>query len=118
VSIVIIRALYTVPNHHVEDTMGLAKDVKRITGVNCVIFLVFQMTIVNKLMITVLKQLVYANIAKRVSGVNCVTRSALLAVSMRHVKGGRGHATDVMTAFGVEIVRNVAVHARVQRAIK
>jgi len=61
VSIVIIRALYTVQNPHVEGTMGLAKDAKMVSGVNCVIFLVSQLTIVN-IMLTVLKQLVYAKI--------------------------------------------------------
>jgi len=34
------------------------------------------------------------------------------------VKGGRGHAKDVKTGFGVEIVHNVAVHAQAQRVIR
>ena len=34
------------------------------------------------------------------------------------MKGGRGHAKDVKKAFGVEIVRNVVVHAWVQRVIR
>jgi len=80
VSIAIKRALYTVQNQHVEYTMGLAKDAKRVTGVNCVIFHASQLTIVNMLMLTVLKQLVYAKSVKRVSGVNFVTKSAVMAV--------------------------------------
>jgi len=80
VSIVIIRALYTVQNLHVKGTMGLAKDAKRVTGVKCVIFLASQLTIVNMLMLTVIKQLVSAKLVKRVSGVHFVTESALLAV--------------------------------------
>ena len=79
-NIAITRALYTVQNRHVEDTMELAKDAKRVTGVNCVIFHASQLTIVNMLMLTVLKQLVYAKSVKWVSGVNFVTKSALLAV--------------------------------------
>jgi len=63
VSIVIIRALYTVQNLHVEGTTGLAKDANMVTGVNCVIFLASQLTTVSIIMLTVLKQLVYAKFA-------------------------------------------------------
>ena len=42
--------------------MGLAKDAKRVTGVNCVIFLAIPLTVVNMLMLTALKQLVSAKI--------------------------------------------------------
>ena len=34
------------------------------------------------------------------------------------MKGGRGHAKDVKTAFGVEIVHNVTMLAQVQRVIQ
>jgi len=47
VGIVIIRALYTVKNLHVEGTVGFAKDAKRVTGVNCVIFIASQFTFAN-----------------------------------------------------------------------
>ena len=45
-------------------------------------------------------------------------QSAALAVPRDRVKGGRGPAKNVKTAFGVEIVHNVAVHAQVQRVIR
>jgi len=65
---------------HVEDTMGFAQDAKMVTGVNSVIVHASQLTNVNMLMLTVLKQLVYAKSVKRISGVHFVTKSALMAV--------------------------------------
>jgi len=107
-----------VQNLHVEGTTGLATDARKVTGGTSVTFLANQLTIVNMLMIVVLNQLDCAKPAQTGSGEAFVRPSAILAVSIGHVKGGRGPAKNVKTAFGVEIVHNVAVHAKVQRVIR
>jgi len=47
VSIALMRALCTVQNPHVECTMGLATDARKVTGGTSVTFIANQLTIVN-----------------------------------------------------------------------
>jgi len=118
VSIALMCALCTVQNPHVECTMGLATDARKVTGETDVTFLANQLAIVNMLMIIVRNQLDCAKLALTGSGEAFVSQSAVLAVPRDRVKGGRATAKNVKTAFGVEIVHNVAVHAQVQRVIR
>jgi len=98
--------------------MGLETDARKATGGTSVTFHANQLTIVNMLMIIVLNQLDCAKLAETGSGEVFARQSAVLPVPRGHVKGGPGPAKNVKTAFGVEIVHNVAVHAQVQRVIR